>query len=202
MVKCPWCGREVSAEEYSKHLETCPQYERPSEAPSAKKSSETYESEEWKSFKQHLGETVKKNLHEHPNIADQIFSFVVNKFPLESNAPIQRVFPHLIKMLDGPPLTLEISRRKKFKPLLDGYAGIEGKVIVTISEAQKDEIPAEDIIALLIHEITHQKYPDLYESEVDDLSITTWKNLFPTEPLPSWLEAHRRVEAWKERVIK
>lgn len=24
MVKCPWCGEQVSAEEYSRHYETCP----------------------------------------------------------------------------------------------------------------------------------------------------------------------------------
>jgi hypothetical protein len=24
MVECPWCGKEVSAEEYGKHYETCP----------------------------------------------------------------------------------------------------------------------------------------------------------------------------------
>jgi endogenous inhibitor of DNA gyrase (YacG/DUF329 family) len=24
MVKCPWCGKEVSTEEYGSHYETCP----------------------------------------------------------------------------------------------------------------------------------------------------------------------------------
>jgi hypothetical protein len=24
MIKCPWCGTEVSTEEYSRHYETCP----------------------------------------------------------------------------------------------------------------------------------------------------------------------------------
>jgi len=28
IVKCPWCGEEVSTDEYSRHYETCPKRER------------------------------------------------------------------------------------------------------------------------------------------------------------------------------
>jgi len=113
---------------------------------------------------------------------------------------LEEAFNELNRMLSGPPLILEVHWRKRFGPNWDAFAGVEGKVILTINEKRIDRISFDELGVAFIHEIVHQKFPEALELETESKTEEYWKQLFPRIPFPSEaFEYWTTIRRWERR---
>lgn len=169
MVKCLICGREVPADEYSDHWDS--HHGIPAT---------------------HLATMLEVCLicggshlsHKCPFLPKERRDFV---YDIASyNDLMQILFENINKRLGGPVLGLEIYRVPKARYAFDAYAGIPGKVILTINDSKEYMIEAGMVAASFIHEILHQKYPELEEEEINEITREKWDELYKglVYPLP------------------
>jgi len=173
MVKCPWCGEEVATEEYTVHYSTCPKAPRRVEEVRP----------EWVRVrpKAKLPQNVciicggSHPPWECPIVPEDRRKFVEDLS--EFDDLLQLLFNKLLVRLEGPPLQLQIERLENAWFDISGYAGVKGKVILSINESV-GIIDAEQVAATLIHEILHQKFPRLSEPKIMQLAEQRWKELY------------------------
>jgi len=179
MVECPWCGNEIPTEEYTMHYATCSKApKRPEEAPP-----------EWVRVRPVI--KLPQNVciicggshpsWECPIVAEDRRKFVEDLS--EFDDLIHLLFYELIIRLEASPLQLQIERLESAWFDISGYAGIKGKVILSINESV-GIIDAERVAATLMHEILHQKFPRFSESKIMQLQEQKWKELYQGAPLP------------------
>jgi len=208
MVKCPICGKEVSYAEYLKHYETHQEMGglRPTVARDGKRVEglvtpeaasfrrETSKMDRWL-YHGDIGDYFKNPRRPKIPGIDSIAEWLIPFLPqdrwmyawdlVEYDDLIKIMFEQLCKELGTPPLILEIVHRLRWKQSMDGYAGIPGKVILTMNTSHMDRILPGDVAYTLIHEILHQKYPDWEEDRVNTEGVRFYEKLFG-EKLSGW----------------
>ena len=208
MVKCPICGEDVSYAEYVKHYESHQETGglRPTVARDGKRVGglvtpeaesfrrETSKMDRWV-YQGDIADYFKSPHRPKTVGVDSVAEWLIPFVPpdrwmyvwdlVDYGDLVKVMFERLCKALDAPPLVLEIVYRQRWKPSMDGYAGVPGKVILTINTSRTEEILPGDIAYLLIHEILHQKYPEWEEERVNAEGVRFYETLFG-EKLSGW----------------
>lgn len=101
---------------------------------------------------------------------------------------IHVLFAQLEIKLDVPPLELEIHRIEPAWFYIDAFAGVKGKIILSINnEATAFDVPKEVVAYTLIHEILHKKYPRYSEEKIEALVKEKWKEIYPKSEPPKFI---------------
>jgi len=97
------------------------------------------------------------------------------------------VFESVNRILEGPPLELELRFVRRARFVMDGFAGVPGKITLVINESKipTDEDLTFNFIRLtLIHEVLHHKYPEEPESQIVSREKQKWAELYPNRSFP------------------